>query len=171
MKYRWPGLNSLLLATGISLTVPATSHAQAMPQQSEQWHKHDMSGQSMEGMSFGHGGMGHKGPMSFLRGADLTEAQHDKIFTIMHTQAPQMREYSKLARKSHQELRALATSGKYDEAQAKALADAGARAMAGMALLHARSESQIYALLTPEQRAKIEEMKAKFKSGHHAMRG
>lgn len=88
----------------------------------------------------------------FLRGVELSEAQQDKIFSIMHKQEPLMREQAKAARKAQDALRALAASGEYEDAKAKTLAEAVARAMAEMTLQNARNEQQIYALLTPEQR-------------------
>jgi len=97
----------------------------------------------------------------FLRGVELSEAQHDKIFSIMHKQEPLMREQAKAARKAQDALRALAASGAYEDAKAKTLADALARATAEMTLQNARSEQQIYALLTPEQRKQAESMRSK----------
>lgn len=98
----------------------------------------------------------------FLRGIELSEAQQDKIFSIMHQQAPLLREQAKAAHKAHEALRTLAASGQYDEAKARTLADSGARAMAEIALLHARAEQQIRALLTPEQRKRADAIRAKF---------
>jgi protein CpxP len=93
---------------------------------------------------------GH-GPM-FLHRVVLDEAQQDKVFAILHAQAPQMREQAKAARHAHEALRSMANSGQFDDARAAALAQAGANAMAAIALQRARSEAQIYALLSPEQR-------------------
>lgn len=108
----------------------------------------------------GHGpmrdrGQGH-GPM-MPHGVHLDEAQQDKVFAIVHAQEPQMREYEKAARHAHQALRAMATSGQFDDAKASALAQAGAQAMAGMALQQARADARINALLTPEQRRQASE--------------
>jgi Spy/CpxP family protein refolding chaperone len=95
----------------------------------------------------------------FLHGLNLTEAQRDQIFKIMHNQAPVLREKTKEARKAHTELRALSFSDKYDEARAKALAESGARAMAEIAEMRAAGANRIYLLLSPEQRKKAEELK------------
>jgi protein CpxP len=103
---------------------------------------------------FGAGRLPH-----FLRGLKLSEAQQDKVFTILHEQAPKMREQAKAARQARDGLRKLVLAEQYDEAQARALSDAGAKAMAEMALLRARSERQIVALLTPEQRQAMSERK------------
>ena len=104
----------------------------------------------------------------FLRGIDLSDAQHDKIFSIMHQQEPSLREQAKAARKAHDALHKLASSGQYEEAKARTLADSGARAMAEIALLHARADQQIHALLTPEQRKQAEVFKAKFEAKFEA---
>ena len=95
--------------------------------------------------------MGGHGPMP-LRGVALDEAQQDKVFAIVHALEPQMREQEKALRHAHEALRAMATSGQFDYAKATALAQAGARAMAAMDLQQARTDAQINAQLTPEQR-------------------
>lgn len=91
----------------------------------------------------------------YLRGLKLSEAQQDKIFAIFHDQAPQMRERAKALRKAHEDLREQAFAEQNDEARAKALAEAAGKAAAEMALLHLRTERQVLAVLTPEQRQEI----------------
>lgn len=104
----------------------------------------------------------------FLRGIELTDEQNDKIFAIMHQQEPLLRDQAKAAHKAHEALHKLASSGQYEEAKAKTLAESGARAMAEIALLHARADQQIHALLTPEQRKRAEAIKAKFEAKFEA---
>ena len=107
-----------------------------------------------------HGGPGGGQRPAFLRGVRLDEAQQDKVFAILHAQAPLMREQAKAARKAHEALRAISTAAPFDDAKASALAQVGAKAMAAMALQHARTEAQIYALFTPEQRRQATERDA-----------
>jgi len=145
----------LLLATALAGALPLAAYAQPAP---------PVAGPGMPGGP----GM-HEGGPGFLRGLDLSEAQRDKIFAIHHALAPQMRDKFKIVRKSHEDLRALSTSPQYDDAKAKALADAGARAMADIALLKARSEHDIYALLTPEQKAQAEKNHENFRRGPMSM--
>lgn len=95
----------------------------------------------------------------FLHGIELTEAQHDAIFSILHADAPAVRERMKAVHNAHEALRALTMSGKYDEAKAKELAETAADNMAVLSLLRSRSESRIYALLTPEQRQETNKSK------------
>ena len=96
----------------------------------------------------GWAGRGHR----HLRDVALTEAQEDKLFAIGHALAPQQREQEREARKAHEALRALADSGQFDEARAASLAQAEGNAVAALALLRARADAQVLAVLTPEQR-------------------
>lgn len=114
----------------------------------------------------GCGPMGGEMMSHHLKALNLTEAQRDKVFEIMHTQAPAMRDKAKALRKTEDDLRALSASADYSDAKAKALAEASARAMADMSLARARSERQIYELLTPEQRKQLAEMKPLADASH-----
>lgn len=88
----------------------------------------------------------------YLRDLKLSDAQEDKIFVIVHAQAPQMREQMKAMKKAHEQMRELALADQYDEGRAKALADTAAKAMSEMSLQRLRTDRQILAVLTPEQR-------------------
>ncbi|HEX7984719.1 MAG TPA: Spy/CpxP family protein refolding chaperone [Duganella sp.] len=101
-------------------------------------------------------GPGMIGRPSFMRGVELSEAQEDKIFTILHEEKPYLREQGKAAAKANEALRELAGADKYDDAKAAALAQAAATAMANIALQRARTEQKLLAVLTPEQRKKQE---------------
>jgi Spy/CpxP family protein refolding chaperone len=102
-------------------------------------------------------GMHHGGGQRWLRGLDLTEAQRDQVFKIFHEQAPVMREHAQAAREASRELRAASTSPNFDRARARAAADAHAKALAEMAFLRADAMSRVVALLTPEQREKLQQ--------------
>jgi Spy/CpxP family protein refolding chaperone len=104
----------------------------------------------------GHG-MHDGGPRQWLRGLDLSEAQRDQVFKIFHDQAPAIREQANAARRAGQELRQAALSGGFDRARARQLADVQAKALSEMALLRADTMSRVVALLTPEQRQKLQQ--------------
>jgi periplasmic protein CpxP/Spy len=104
-------------------------------------------------------GMNHQGGQRWLRRLDLTEAQRDQVFKIFHEQAPVMREHANAARNASRELRAAAASPNFDRARARTLADAQAKAMAEMAFLRADAMSRVVALLTPEQREKLQQQR------------
>ncbi|MBA5603880.1 Spy/CpxP family protein refolding chaperone [Duganella sp. FT3S] len=113
-------------------------------------------GPAMPGM-MPFGGPGMAGEPPFLRGLDLSEAQQDKVFAILHAQEPYLRDQGKAAAKAHAALRELAHGAQYDDAKAASLAQAGAQAMANIMLQHVRMEQKLLALLTPEQRKQLDE--------------
>ncbi|HYD81269.1 MAG TPA: Spy/CpxP family protein refolding chaperone [Paucimonas sp.] len=155
----------LLMATGILLSASQAAQAMEHPPGPRMGHH---GGHGPRGMPGPMGAAGHMPP--YLRGIDLTEAQRDKIFDILHSQAPQMRDRAKAVGKARKDLHALAMSSDYDEAKAKSLADALSRATAEMTLMRVRADRQIYALLTPEQRKRIDERKKRAEPGAHPAR-
>ena len=90
-----------------------------------------------------------------LRRLDLSEAQQDKLFALTHAAAPRQRNQEKAERKAHDALRALGGSARFDEARASAAARDLGQAIADGVLLRARLESEVLALLTPEQRERL----------------
>ena len=95
----------------------------------------------------------------YLRALNLTEAQRDKVFEVMHAQAPVMREKAKAHFAAEEGLRQLAATPDYSEAKARVLADGLGKSVAEMALARAKSDRQIFDILTPEQRKQLAEMK------------
>ena len=181
MDHSLIGLRGLLVAAVVALAVAPAVHAQSGPDEfagvfwgpmfargpgpgpgastppvpvppgrggDAPWAQHGVDGP--EGASLGP-------PM--LRGLSLTEAQRDQVFAILHEHAPFVREKAKAARRAQDELRAMTFSTQYDKANAKSLADAGARALGELALLRADGEHQIYMMLTDDQREQLEAMR------------
>ena len=95
----------------------------------------------------------------YLRQLDLSEAQRDRVFEIMHGQAPALREKVKAARNAEESLRQLVLSTEYTEPKARALSDSAARATADLSLARAKAERLIYELLTAEQRSQLATLK------------
>ena len=146
-----PYLRNLLIAGGLAAGVAgAGAFAQERAPAGEPgmrevhgMHQHEMRG----------------GGQRWLRRLELTEAQRDQVFKIFHEQAPAMREHAKAAREASRELRAAAASTSFDRARARTLADAQAKAIAEMAFLRADAMSRVVAILTPEQRQKLQELR------------
>lgn len=90
--------------------------------------------------------------LPFLCGIALSEAQQDRLFAIMHAQAPQQREQDKAERKAMEALRAMMEAGQYDEARASAQSKALGQAIAARELLRVRTAARVMALLTPQQK-------------------
>ena len=162
-------LRPLLLAAGIALAVPLTAHGQPVPDDFEGVFWGPMlargpgpAGPMLPGPGGGapwpqHGFAGPEDPMPpMLRGLSLTEAQRDKVFAILHAQAPLLREKFKIARGAQEALLALTTSMQYDKARARSLAEAGARALGEVSVLRADAEHEIYLALTDAQREQLE---------------
>ena len=105
----------------------------------------------------GPGAPGPQMPFAHLHGLKLSEAQQDKLFALMHAQAPLRREQEKAVRKAHEALRELARADRFDEASAGARSRELGQAVAAEALLRARTEAQALAILTPEQRQQLRE--------------
>jgi len=131
-----------------------------------------MAGERMGGGGRMHSGMHGGGMMSergWLQGLGLSETQRDKVFEIMHAQAPRMREQGKAMRAARAELAALSTAPSLDTAQLKAASDRLARAVADMSESRVRTRNQIFQLLTPEQRKQVETRAAHRQ--HHGAHG
>lgn len=139
----------------------AASVALAIPLSAAAFHG-EPGGHPDCGNFVGHGGTGKGSEMMppHLRGLNLSEAQRDKVFEIMHAQAPVMREKAKAVRKAEGDLRALTAADDYSEAKARALTDMAAKAMAEMTLARTKVERQVYEVLTPEQRKQLADLKA-----------
>ena len=120
----------------------------------------------MPGPGFGPGDDDGPGRGMPPRGPQLTEAQQDKLFAQRHAAEPARRERDKAMRHAHEALREMADSGKFDDAKAAALAQTIGQTAAADALVHAREQAQFLALLTPEQRATMQQEKV-----HHGAGG
>jgi protein CpxP len=144
-----------------SLTTVSLATAQQSPPPAPHG-EHGMPGPDRDdGPDHGPGhdhGMPPRGPM-------LTEAQQDKLFALHHAAEPAQREREKAMRHAYEALREMAGSGKFDDAKAAALAQTIGQAAAADALDHAREQAQFLAILTPEQRAKMQEERAQHGPG------
>jgi Spy/CpxP family protein refolding chaperone len=141
-----PGAARLLCAVGLTLASIAAS-AQATPPMDQPY------GNPPPPMMNGEPGREPMPP--FLHGIKLTDEQRDKVFDIMHAQVPTMRSREKELQQSRESLHKLALANEFDDLKAKLLAESGARIMAEIALMHARTDYQIYRLLTAEQRRQV----------------
>jgi Spy/CpxP family protein refolding chaperone len=95
-------------------------------------------------------------PMSFVRGLQLTDAQDDQIFKILHDSAPALRERMKILRPAREELDRLIRADAFDAERAREIANTQAQAIAEVARLRAETMHRIRAILSPEQRAMLD---------------
>ena len=94
-------------------------------------------------------------PAPFLMALRLSEDQQDKVFAITHAAAPALRDQMKAVRKARDELRAMVQAPQFNDGNAAALAQTEGHAESQLALLRTRLEHDVYAVLTPDQRAQV----------------
>jgi Spy/CpxP family protein refolding chaperone len=96
------------------------------------------------------------GPMSFVRGLQLTDAQDDQVFKIIHDSAPALRERMKILRRGREELDKLSRADTFDAERAREIGNTQGQAIAEIARLRAETMHRIRAILSPEQRAMLD---------------
>jgi periplasmic protein CpxP/Spy len=157
-------LSSGLIALAILTLSPAAQASRDLPEPPPpRAHPAPLPPPAMPGPPDGmpHGMVILPPPPPFLHRLELDEAQQDQVFALLHAQAPKQRVAAKAAAAALAELRKLSTSSRYDATRAKQLAAAHGQAIAELVLLHADTDVKLRALLTPEQRAKLDEVPAK----------
>jgi periplasmic protein CpxP/Spy len=98
----------------------------------------------------------------YLRGVNLSEAQEDQIFALMHDQIPTLREQQKQRHHAMEELDALSRASTFDERKAQQLAEKLSEIEKQLVLSRVRNDFKINGILTAEQRKQIEDTKAQF---------
>ena len=95
----------------------------------------------------------------FMHGMDLSEAQQDQVFTILHAQEPYVREQSRALRKAREALDGMGKADQYDDAKAASLAQAAAQAMSNLELQRVRTGQKLLGVLSAEQRKQLDQRK------------
>jgi Spy/CpxP family protein refolding chaperone len=121
---------------------------------------HEGYGYGVEGPGF-EGRGGHRGELGgrMMRELNLSDAQRDKMFEIRHAAQPAMREKMNEFRKNRIALREAATAKDYDAPRVRQLADEGAKLQADLTVMRVETQQKALAVLTPEQRAKLEQLR------------
>jgi Spy/CpxP family protein refolding chaperone len=116
----------------------------------------------------GPGGRGPGGPpppppeggRMALHFLDLTEAQKAQIETIQETEDAKEQAFHDKLRDAHDALEAATAQGQFNEAQVRTLAAAIAQNEVELTVIRTRKDAAIYQVLTPEQRAKLDQLHA-----------
>jgi protein CpxP len=87
----------------------------------------------------------------------LTHEQRDKVRAIVDKARPATRELRDKVVDNHRQLRALMQQDNPKESEVRKLADAQGRLVADMIVQQAKVQSEIRAVLTPEQREKLQQ--------------
>lgn len=106
---------------------------------------------------------------------DLTREQRQKIDVLRDAERISTEPYRRQMRESREAIHTLTQTDAYDEAAVRRLARAEAEASIELLVAHSRTRSQIYALLTPQQRTLAERFDmgpaGKRGPGRHGFRG
>jgi len=101
--------------------------------------------------------MHHRGGFGDLRGIDLSADQVAQLGKLREAEKKQMREKGMALHDQHDALRKLVMSDAYTPAAAAEIIAKITAAQGEMAKLHAEQGNQLYKLLTPEQRTKLQQ--------------
>jgi protein CpxP len=92
---------------------------------------------------------------------DLTQAQRDQAKAIMEKEKPVIQPLMKQLMQAHKDMSSLEESGTFDEAKVRALAAQNTQAMTELFVQKARIHSELMQILTPEQKAKLQQLHAR----------
>lgn len=150
-------IKQLLAISALAIALPfsASSYAES----GKHCNHHDNKG----GHGYKHGGQA--GMPHHFKALNLTQDQQDKVFAIMHEQAPAKYAQHKQQRETMEALRTLAQADTFDEAKAQQLTDQLGKLEKEKALSRIKTEAKINAVLTPEQRQKAREFKPAYRGG------
>jgi Spy/CpxP family protein refolding chaperone len=150
-------LAAALAATiaGLAVAVPASARPHGG------FGHHGAEGPGFEGRGGPRGELGGR----MMRELDLSEAQRDKMFKVRHAAQPAMHEKMNALRKNRTALREAATAKDYDAGRVRSLADEGAKLQADLTVMRIETGQKSLAVLTPEQRTKLEQLRAERREG------
>ncbi len=117
------------------------------------------------GEHFGGKGHGrkHHGMMGMaLKGLDLTNEQKAKVKEIFEASRASVEPLLEQMKANHAKIRDLGTNGSFDQAAVEAIANEQGSITAKLIIEKEKAKSQVFAILTDEQKAKTEAMRAKF---------
>ncbi|HLW51572.1 MAG TPA: Spy/CpxP family protein refolding chaperone [Candidatus Angelobacter sp.] len=92
------------------------------------------------------------------RELNLTDAQQTQIKGILQSEKAKTQPLRQQLRQNQLSQNSAATAGAFDEAQARAFANKQAQIMSDLMVEKARTKSQIFAVLTPDQRQKAQQL-------------
>ena len=121
------------------------------------------------GFQRGHHGRGNRAGM-ICKFLGLTEEQIEQAKEIREANAEKMKKLAEAMREAQKAIREASHADDIDEAAIRDLASNAADAMAEMAILRAEMKQSFQAILTDEQKAKIEEKKAEMKERFEKMK-
>jgi Spy/CpxP family protein refolding chaperone len=157
---------TLLIATAIAGSIAAVgAHAAPPGGGAGCGYGPGAMGAGPQGMGFGGPGMGYglhrmdsEARIERMADAlDLTKEQRDKVRAIVDKSRPQTRELRDKLADNRKQLHTLVQQGSAKEADVRKLADTQGKLMADMIVQRTKVRNEIHAVLTPEQREKLQQ--------------
>lgn len=121
-------------------------------------------GHAVQGDGRGHGRGGRRGPFGpemiehMSRELNLTDAQKTQVKTVLDEAMTGEDARRAKDEELHKQLESITANGQFDETQVRNIANQQGALMADRIVEHERIKSKIFAVLTPEQRTKAEEL-------------
>jgi protein CpxP len=100
----------------------------------------------------------------FLEKLNLTDRQKDQVHSIINEERPKIKPLVQNLKAGRDQLSTLRKSGPFDEAKVRAVAKGQADILTELIVEKERVKSKIYAVLTPEQRARAEQLREEWKA-------
>jgi Spy/CpxP family protein refolding chaperone len=145
-------IKTLLIGTAMVGSV-AAGLVYAMPPGSSEYCMH-----GERGMGFGHRGMDSESHVDRMaERLDLTKEQRDKVRAIVDKTRPQTRELHDKLSENRKQLQMLTQQGTAKEGEIRKLADNQGKLIADMIVQRSKVRGEINAVLTPEQREKMQQ--------------
>jgi Spy/CpxP family protein refolding chaperone len=158
MRQNRKKLGGIILATGALLLMAVVGFSQHGGQQGPP----PPGGQGFHGGPGGRDGLlGH-----LSRELNLTDEQKAQIKKISESAEESTRGLREQMRTLHESQPDPLNAGTFDEAAVRAAAQARANIQVELEVAHARTMSQVMAVLTPEQRAQLSERRKQFEQKH-----
>jgi protein CpxP len=114
---------------------------------------------------FGGKGFAGKGFDRIAQKLNLTDEQKTQVKTIMEDSKTRLKPLMESLRESHKQAENLGVDGTFNEEQVNQIANNQSETMKQLFIEKEKTKAQIFAILTPEQRAEAAKMKAQFKDG------
>ncbi|MGA2401273.1 MAG: Spy/CpxP family protein refolding chaperone [Syntrophobacteraceae bacterium] len=109
---------------------------------------------------------GRHGHHCLWKKLNLTDAQKNQIDPIISEEREKIKPLVQQLKAGRDQLNDLRKSGPFDEAKVRSIAKGQADTLTELIVAKERMKSRIYAVLTPEQRTKAEELRESWKARH-----
>jgi Spy/CpxP family protein refolding chaperone len=102
----------------------------------------------------------------------LTDQQKTQIQQILQNEKANVQPLREQLRNQHQQMLAATRGGAFDEPQVRTIANQQAQTQANLMVEREKVKAEIYKVLTPDQRAKADQLQAQFANrGRRGLRG